>query len=1320
MKDKLLTWLLGNAGMGLMILDPELKIVEINDWILVRAGIMHKDVIGKPVQDVFPEIVENNQMKYLEAALVGQPQVLAGRFHKYFLRLAYEGQAEATWMLQSTLIAPLMQDEGISVMITDITERTLQEERLSETIGELRKTNQRLQQSEQKYRELVESSDAIAWEYDAKTKAFTYISPAVEQILGFTPTEAGMPDFWQNNIHPEDRNRIEELISTLNAQHNKVEITYRFRAKSGEYLWLRDFVTIDRNKDPHHRRGFMFDVTQSREAEVKIQQSEALLRATLYSIGDAVITSDKHGLIRQMNQIAEKLTGWQESEAIGLPLGRVFVIKNEITGLPVESPADIVMREGKIVGLANHTVLANRYGDEIPIADAGAPITTADGEITGVVLVFRDQTEERNFLRKLAESEAKFRALVETSNDGISLLDLGGNILFANHGKAKMLGYNNPDDFKGVNVYSLLEQSERHKFIALAPAFQEQGFIPNTKTRVIRKDGSLLEVEINIQMIHDENGKPAYIMDTIRDISERAFAERERVHFNNLLKLVIKNIKGSVSVFDAAMNYIYVSDRYYDDFYLTGKNIIGLNHYDVFPDLPQYLRDVHQRALKGEAISGESEQFLHPNGSADWANWTCTPWYKADSSVGGIIIYIEIITERKLAEDKIKESEHHYRTLANSGGALIWTSGTDKLCNYFNEPWLRYTGRDLQQELGNGWTEGVHPDDLERCLNIYVSHFDRREPFSMEYRLRKANGEYGWILDVGSLRTDSRGNFMGYIGFCYDITERKRTELLQKVQYEIALSVYSAKSLEDLLDSIRTGLSEFLDSANFIVALYDHQKGTLRRLLFRDEKDTFDEWPVAQSLSGYVLQSGKSLLLRGDEVERFANDINVQLLGTLASSWLGVPIRIHGKLAGVMVVQSYENPDAYQPSDLAMMELIAIEAGLLIERQTMITELIEAKEKAEESDRLKSAFLANMSHEIRTPMNGILGFLDLLQEPELDENEKANYISIMNKSGQRLLDTINDIIEVSKIEAGEIQIKKEKVILKPFLDYYYDFFLPQVQEKDLQFQVVHCKSIPEALFTDKSKLNSILTNLIKNAIKFTVKGSIEFGCKSGDNDEILLYVKDTGRGIEPQKKNLIFHRFMQADPSLTRGHEGSGLGLAITKAYVDALGGRIWVDSKPGEGSCFNFTIPACKSEMKIALPDKNANLSMNEGQVPDKLRVLIVEDDDSGFTLLQILLKPYNCMISRCVTGHEAVEFCDAHPDTDLILMDIKLPDMDGLEATRLIRQFNKKVVIIAQTAFALSGDKEKALEAGCNGYVSKPIKKDNLLTLVHEYFKN
>jgi len=380
--------------------------------------------------------------------------------------------------------------------------------------------------------------------------------------------------------------------------------------------------------------------------------------------------------------------------------------------------------------------------------------------------------------------------------------------------------------------------------------------------------------------------------------------------------------------------------------------------------------------------------------------------------------------------------------------------------------------------------------------------------------------------------------------------------------------------------------------------------------------------------------------------------------------------------------------------------------------------LQKAKEHAEESDRLKTAFLANMSHEIRTPMNGILGFADLLKKPKLTDQERFEYISIIEESGKRMLKMINDIISIAKIETGIVDVKLTDTNINEQIDYIQTFFTPIAEKKKILL-ITH-KSLPESesiVNTDNEKIYAVLINLVNNALKFTEKGEVEFGY-SDKGKNLEFFVRDTGKGIKAENQELIFERFRQDNESVLRKYEGTGLGLAISKAYIEMLGGKIWVESEPGKGATFYFTIPFIHSNLENTTSFETS--AINTDGAAQNLNILIVEDDDNSIKLLMAYVKNYGKNILVAENGEEAVKICKNNPDIDLIFMDIELPVMDGYEATHKIREFNKNVKIIAETAYALPGDKEKALEAGCNAWYSKPLSKNEMVAIIKSTSQN
>lgn len=376
-------------------------------------------------------------------------------------------------------------------------------------------------------------------------------------------------------------------------------------------------------------------------------------------------------------------------------------------------------------------------------------------------------------------------------------------------------------------------------------------------------------------------------------------------------------------------------------------------------------------------------------------------------------------------------------------------------------------------------------------------------------------------------------------------------------------------------------------------------------------------------------------------------------------------------------------------------------------------ELLIAKQKAEESDRLKSSFLANLSHEIRTPMNAIIGFTDLLELDELSVAQKEHYIQIVKNSGEYLLSIINDIIEISHIESGQVEIKNKVVHVDNFLEELYTslkFLVPA--GKNITLKLEKSKTdVPSEIVIDEVKLKQILINLINNAYKFTPEGEVGFGCDVKEGSEIIFFVSDTGIGIEPGNHQLIFERFRQVENRAVRTKGGSGLGLAIVKAYVDLMGGRIELKSEPGKGSEFILHFPLQIPENKKT-PYKAEPVNLT-GKAHENL-ILVAEDEDINWFLIHQMLSPHRFKLVRAVNGREAVDYCKVNDNINLVLMDIKMPEMNGYEAREEIRRFKPALPVIAQTAYALPSDVDR-LKKSFSDYITKPINRDLLLKKIN-----
>lgn len=390
------------------------------------------------------------------------------------------------------------------------------------------------------------------------------------------------------------------------------------------------------------------------------------------------------------------------------------------------------------------------------------------------------------------------------------------------------------------------------------------------------------------------------------------------------------------------------------------------------------------------------------------------------------------------------------------------------------------------------------------------------------------------------------------------------------------------------------------------------------------------------------------------------------------------------------------------------------------ERNKLTQQLVEAKDKAEESDRLKSAFLANISHEIRTPMNGILGFAELLKNQDLNSELQMHYINVIEKSGYRMLNIINDLVDISKIESGQMNVSTHETNVNLLLKDLLIFFTPEANSKNLKLSITTDLTDEDSIIvTDQNKLTQIMTNLIKNALKFTKSGYINFGYTSmgikkskvglSKNPTLIrFFVEDTGVGIPSDQLSMVFERFRQGSISLTRAYEGAGLGLSISKAFVEMLDGTIWVESEVGNGSTFYFELPLNNQKTaKTPLPENE----IQEKQISKPCCVLVSEDDSNSLFFVKTLLEFENISVIEANTGKMAVEMVRQHPEIDLVLMDLKMPEMDGFEATRQIKLLRPELPVIAQTAYTFADEKGKAEQAGCNDYIAKPIRRISLM---------
>jgi PAS domain S-box-containing protein len=633
------------------------------------------------------------------------------------------------------------------------------------------------------------------------------------------------------------------------------------------------------------------------------------------------------------------------------------------------------------------------------------------------------------------------------------------------------------------------------------------------------------------------------------------------------------------------------------------------------------------------ALAGEpnAEALVHyrsrESGTERWASVKAMPVFGEDGQVRLAISIFRDVTGRMKAMEALREREARFRELADAAPVLVWTSGTDALCDFFNKPWLEFTGRTMEQELGHGWAEGVHPDDFDRCLEIYLSSFEAREPFRMEYRLRRADGEYRWVLDSGVPRFTESGTFTGFIGSCIDISDQKRTEMAQTFLIEASRELAASLDYDTTLARVaQLGLPEFADWCAVDVV---QENGTIRRVAVAHNDPSKTQWaielqrryppnPDAPRGVPHVIRTGTAELfpdIPDAMLAAAARDVeHLEMLRQVGlRSVIIAPLPGHEQVLGAITFVSAESGRRFDEGDLALAEELGRRAAMAIENARLFLEVemaradlevqaeeleetaaeLEAahddlmhrtaeaeaaREMAETANQAKSEFLTMMSHELRTPLNAIGGYTELLElgihgpvtQAQLEDLHR------IRSNQKHLLGIINDVLNFARLETGRIELNLEDVSVDEILDRMHELLAPQLAAADLEY-AYHAGDPGVLVRADTEKLRQIILNLLSNSVKFTRPGgqvSIDW---QADDIEVRIRVHDTGLGIPADKLQAIFEPFVQVAQGLTREAGGSGLGLAISRDLARAMDGDLTVQSMLGSGSTFTCTVPRAR-----------------------------------------------------------------------------------------------------------------------------------------------
>ncbi|RLD67347.1 MAG: hypothetical protein DRI95_04970 [Bacteroidetes bacterium] len=1114
-----------------------------------------------------------------------------------------------------------------------------------------------------------------------------------------------------------------ELTAFANGE-TSFESEYEILSLKGETIYvILKIIPVDQNEKILSRAIVsLYDITGKVKSRKKIEKinRQLLEERNVFTKGNVVVfkwQNTDNWPVEYVSQNVSNVFGYSVKDFVSgkITFGDIIHKKDKqrVTDEIKESkqnnednfehkPYRIVHKNGKIGWLYDFTtVIKNKKGEITHYLGYVKDITKRKLLELEKELLFEAVTKQRNEFESLTEefqilneeleyrnveikeSEERFKKLSRSTFEGI-LIHKKGIVKDLNENIVKMFGYTR-NELMGKDIIKLIVLAN-YQAIIFQHSKAKSATIYEIEGR--KKDGSIIPLEIRSQTT-SYNGEEVRVT-AVRDISDRKEKEKNILLLNERLLHATKSANIGIWEWDLKNKAAIWNDKMHEIF---GIQKHGSMSYDnwldyIHPDDVKKADIAISEVLKHKKTKQSRLKILKKDKSIRYIHASAGVITDENNKVIRIVGACIDISELKQAEKDKKSSEENFRLLFENSPLGIITAlpnghivdANQALIDILGSPSIEETKKinvlTFPLLVKNGFA-----DDFKRAIK--TGKVIRREYY---YKSKWGKSINLWQHIVPLKDKEGRINRL-YVIF-EDITERKYVEnelLNQKKLFETTFNAIS--------DAI------IITNTERMISLPN--EGALKMFKY-SIKDI-----VGKKTD--VLYAEK--LKYDDAGERIFNKDAIKNKELYITKYKDKTGRIFvGETFGAKLFN--ENGDWI--GNLGVIRDVS-------ERINMIDELKHAKEKAEESNKLKSAFLNNLSHEIRTPMNSIVGFSQLLKSPQLAPDKRIMFIDRITKGSHQLLSIVEDIIHISKIDSQQIDLVENELSVNKLMTELYNNYHLVAREKNIK--LTYIKSIDtgrDLIFTDQSKLKQVLDNLISNAIKFTQEGSVTFGCKIVETlHEVSLqfYVKDTGIGIDKSMHNEIFDRFRQVELSATREFGGLGLGLAISKAYIELMGGEISLESELNKGSGFYFSLPY-KPVNKEWLTHTNDEEGIKSIKWNNKT-ILIAEDDDMNYLLLVEILNITGVNILHAKTGREAIDICLSH-NPDLVLMDIKMPDLDGYQATKIIKEQLPNLPVIAQTAYAHPSDEQKAKDAGLDAYIEKPIIEEQLLKIISEYLKD
>jgi len=876
-------------------------------------------------------------------------------------------------------------------------------------------------------------------------------------------------------------------------------------------------------------------------------------------------------------------------------------------------------------------------------------------------------------LHSVESNNDKYRLLFEHVHDGIYQSSVDGRILTANPALVKMLGYDSEAELMKMNIADdiYVNPSDREKYLSLV---REKGSLDDSELIFKKKDGSQIIVLEHSHTICNNNGEVLCYEGTLRDITERKKTEEDLM----LLKHSVDIHYDGAFWMDREGRFIYVNDSAciatgYKREELIGQHVSLLNPQATKENMALIWDHLEKNgSLKAESIHIRKDGTSFPVEIVS----SLVRFAGKEYNCG----FARDISERRRNAEDLQLGLDQLRQIIDLVPSYIFAKDVDGQFLLVNKALAEVFGMDPSDIKGKTDKDyGASEEQIKGYRAADLTVIEGGTPLQIpEEQVRRKDGTLGWFQTVKIPYKHPGWNKPAILGVATEITERKQIEDELRKSEERFRKLFELHTAVKLMIDLDNG--EIVDANNAAAEYYGFHVHQLRKMTLAD----------ISTISSEKMQTRLEKAKNGER-----------------TFFESVHRLSDGSLRDVEIFTSRIDLEGHSYLHSIVHDIT--------EKKKILTDLIVAKEKAEESDKLKTAFLHNISHEIRTPMNAIVGFNSLLESSELSGETRKQYVDIVSQSCNQLLSIISDIVEISNIETGLARVTHEKVNLRSLISNLYEQYSLRARLDNISFiKSIALDDSSALIISDEVKLIQVISNLLNNSFKFTKKGSIEFGYTLKD-DFIQFFVKDTGIGISDDNQSKIFDRFFQVENSASYKTGGTGLGLSISKAYVELMGGKIWTISQPGKGSTFYFTLPYIRVD-----EDKTVGKQLEKGVNIDIIHgksILIAEDNDFNFLLLNEMLAEHNINIIRALNGIDAVNACDNKNKIDLVLMDIKMPGMDGYSATAQIRKNRPEIPVIAVTAYVQEIDREKILASGFSGYISKPIDKNQLQEILETY---